>query len=523
MWAVGVILFALLSIVAWRFFNSATPTDTDPATTQPVRSVAVAPAASLSTPESVVLIGSVSSLNRAQITSEAAGRVVRVPVQLGQRVAAGTVIAQLENASERAAVVQAEGAYEAAQAAAAQNTIGVTEAENNVQLANTELRAAKDSAVTVVRDSFSTANNVVKNTVDQFFSSPERGINGLRIDGQGYTRTLVDTRADLRSILPTWRDRGNQLTSDDNLTEALSLAEENTRFVLEMVDIFIAILPDADPTTRFSAADLAAAQSSFAQARSSLTNTLAAIDRARTTLSSAEEAIQNAERALERAEIGGSGGAVSAADAQVKQALGALQAAQATLAQTTIRTPIAGEVNALNVRTGDYVSARDVVAEVANNAALEITTYVGERDRDRIAVGDPVTIGTAGVGTISTIAPAVSERTGKVEVKVHTTDPSLQTGDTVDLTITDAATTTENPAISNESSLLLPITAIRFTAENGYVFTVSNEDTLVRRDVTLGAVRGDQVEVLDGIDRTTEIVVDARGLAVGAEIDPLRN
>src|SRR3989344_6973832 len=62
------------------------------------------------------LVGSVSSKSEATVRAERSGQVVAVYKSLGDSVSAGAVAAEIENASERAAVLQAEGGVDAAQA-----------------------------------------------------------------------------------------------------------------------------------------------------------------------------------------------------------------------------------------------------------------------------------------------------------------------------------------------------------------------------------------------------------------------
>jgi multidrug efflux pump subunit AcrA (membrane-fusion protein) len=66
---------------------------------------------------SLIIVGNVESINEAAVRSETGGKVVRVRASLGDRVSAGQTLAELENSSQRAALLQAEGALEAAQAA----------------------------------------------------------------------------------------------------------------------------------------------------------------------------------------------------------------------------------------------------------------------------------------------------------------------------------------------------------------------------------------------------------------------
>lgn len=495
-------MLVVVCIVGLRFIISASSNDT----TEPVvqtPTVAVGTISDISGASDFKLIGTVKAVDQARIQSEASGRIVAVNVALGEQVAAGTVIAQLENASQRAALLQAEGAYEAAQAAAATSDIS-TESALTAQL------NAKRAAITATQNAYTTVSGVLYNTVDTIYANPQAAIPGVRIDGGSQTSTLNSTRVGLQSTLPAWQTEVSTLTTDSNLAAALATAESNTRTVLGLVDTIIAVLSN-DPD-EYAGTEFASLRSTLLGERSTLLATLATLDNTSTSLEQANDAVR-------QAQLGGTNGDVSAANAAVKQALGSLRAAQANYNKTIITTPIAGVVNTLEVDAGDFISVQTPIATVANNNALEITTFVGERDRARISVGQSVLVDGTEPGVISNIAPAINPTTGKIEVKIQSESESLQNGDTVNLTITSIIDGDE--AVENNQPMLVPLTAVKFTARDGFMFTVE-DGQLVANQVELGPVSGSYVEIISGIDASTEFVFDARGLTEGFKVEAVR-
>lgn len=494
----------LVLAVAGLIVNSAT-NEPDTIVEARLPTVAVGPAGSLSSSADVRLIGTVEAVSEAQVKTEASGRITSVNVQLGQRVGAGQVIATQENSAERAAVLQAEGAYDAAVAAAASSDVGLDEAENAIA-------SSRQDAVATFRSTYTTGNGTVRNLIDEFFTNPESGsIPGLRIDGRGYTSYLNNERVALRTVLAEWQAESNSLSPSGDVEGALDDARTRTERIVAIVDAFTEILANAG-NNRYTDAELAAYRERFTAARSSLNGSIASIERA-------ETAIENAEEARRRAQIAGSGSRVSAADAQIKQALGSLRAAQANLAKTITRAPITGTVSSLSVKTGDFVGSFADVAEIVNESALEVTLFLGERDLAAVSEGDVVTVEGGYAGTITRIAPAVSGATGKTEVKVALDTTELQSGDTVVISL-GAGDTAAAPA--DDAALFVPITAVKFTESEGVVFTVV-DNTLVANQVTVGAVRGSTIEIVDGITRDTVIVLDARGRATGQAVEPVAN
>lgn len=462
------------------------------------------PQVSLTTPleysggQSLSLIGTVRAFSEAEITSEKSGRVVGVNVSLGQWVSAGQVIGSLENAAERASVLQAEGVYDAAVAAAAQSGVGVDEAKNG-------LVSAQNNAVATFQSSYNTTNGIVRNNIDTFFSDPDARVPGLRIDGKGMTTSLNAERVAYQTLLPEWQAKSNTISITANLEAELAYAKTQVQRTTAFVDSFLTLFANQDNGSRYSDAELQGFVTSFTALRANLIGVESNINAALTSLQSAKDGVR-------RAELAAQGGTTSAADAQVKQALGALRAAQANLSKTIFRTPISGTVNSLSIRQGDFINSFVPVAIVANNNALEIVTYVSDSERSLIAEGDEVLVEGAYTGVVTHISPAVNANTGKTEVRIATENTDIVNGDTV------RVTKQASKAQAATKTIIVPLSAVKFDIADGFVFVVE-DGRLVERPVMLGIVRGGSVEITNGLAATDAFVKDARGLKADIEVE----
>jgi RND family efflux transporter MFP subunit len=453
--------------------------------------------------DSISLLGNVRAFTQAAVTTQRAGRVVQVNVILGQTVGAGQVLATLENAAESAAVVQAEGVYEAAVAAKEQaiaadlrDSVGVDESQNT-------LTSAQNTAISAYKSAYNTVNGIVLNNIDAFFASPNGTVPGLRISGLGQTSYLNSERVAYQDLLPEWRQRANTLNAAGDLASALVEAETNIERTVSMVDTFITLFNQAD-NGRYTDAQLQTFSTDFTTLRSSLLGSKNAVEAAAVGLRSAKDVGA-------RAGISTSVSSIPAADAQIKQALGALRAAQANYAKTVLRTPISGTINSLNINQGDFVNSFVKVAEVANNNALEIVTYVSDKQRDVLLVGDSVIIENEYEGRITQIAPAIDSGTKKTEVRIATENTNIKNGETVTITKEIASSSIHTTTVN------IPLTAVKFEIKDGFIFDVV-AGKLVQKPVTLGTVRGNSVEILEGLSATDTFVVDARGLLPGTTV-----
>jgi RND family efflux transporter MFP subunit len=450
--------------------------------------------------QSLSLIGNVRAFSEAQVTSEVAGRVVNVNVTLGQSVGAGAIIASLENASQRAAVIQAEGAYDAAVAGASQN---VRQNDSSVRNAEISLENAQDGVITAIQGSFNTVNNALVGTIDQFYANPTGLMPGIRISRTDTTYLRNERRA-FQTIIEEWHTATDNLSYDATTLNLLTESQNHTERLLQVTDHLIEATSNGRDDT-LAGREVTSYTPELISTRGALVNTIQSLRSARNTLTQAEESLQ-------RASIADTSTDSSLTDAQIKQALGSLRAAQANLEKTIIRTPISGTVNSLAIRTGDFINSFAPVAVVANNSALEIITFVSDDELELISEGDEVTIEGEFVGTVTQIAPAVDATTRKTEVRIATEETDIVNGDTV--------TITKNiePSEDIDTTIQLPLTAVRFERDDGFIFTIE-DGVLVAQAVTLGNILGNSVEVLSGIDRNQEFVVDARGLVTGTEVE----
>ena len=491
----ALVLFFIVLVFSIINFRGSSETTLTDAQKNSAAVVKVTTSRTYTSNQSLSLIGNVRAFSEAKITTENAGRVVSVSANLGDTVRAGQILATLENASERASVLQAEGAYEAAVASAAQTDIGVDEA-------NTDLLNAQSGAVSAIQSAYNTTNGIVLNSIDDFFANPNTRVPGLRIDGRGLTASLNAERVEYQTILPVWQNKANTISESSDLETELAYAKSIVRRTTAFIDSFINVFNQQSNNSRYTDEDLQVFTTEFTVLRATLIGTQATIDNSLTSLRSAKES-------LSRATIAGTGGITSSADAQVKQALGSLRAAQANLEKTILRTPISGTINSLSLRTGDFVGSFQEVAIVANNGALEIITFISDNERELLTVGDSVTIENQYEGIVTEIAPAIDSTTRKTEVRIATEGSDISNGDTV--RITKKVEQTENTQVS------VPLSAVKFEIEDGSIFTVEN-GILIQNAVKLGIIRGSSVEITEGLGADDTFVVDARGLRVGSEV-----
>ncbi|MEY2640902.1 MAG: hypothetical protein RL150_295 [Candidatus Parcubacteria bacterium] len=438
-------------------------------------------------------IGQVESQSEAIIRTEASGEIARVNKEVGSSVRAGEIIAEVENAAQRAEVLRAQGVLQGAQAQLAK-------LQNGSEDSRTLIKEA-------VRSSFTTADDAVRNKADQFIKDAETGTPEITTASSDYfiRQTAQQQRAELNTMFAEWTASLGSIqsvSSTDALIVYVLTAQRNLEQTRTFLDNMALVVNGFEPNNGLSQGTIDKWRSDISIARSSVNASL-------TSLVSSYNALRSQIDAAN-----GGGEDLQLVQAQVTQAEAGVLAAQASLEKTIIRSPITGEVNQLDIKRGDFVSPLQEVAMVANNSALEIITSINEQDRKTVAVGAAVSIEGTYKGVVTRIAPAVNRQTGKVEVAVGVDgDAPFANGQSVALSI--SRTVTATPAV--DGVITIPLSALKITTDGNVVFTVV-DGKLVALPVSIGSIIGEGIIITNGLTPTDMIVRDARGLKEGQAV-----
>ncbi len=491
--AVGgaVILIALIALV--YFFGGSPVEDVIPAE----RSVTITKVVDVSGLEPLSLIGTVRATREALVAPDFSGTVSGVYRGLGDFVAAGTIIAELKNDSQRAQVAQARAALDKTKSTIAVGGI-------NIESAELTLKSAEESARTSVSSAYATIDDVVRRKADQTFSNPTSPVPQFNLSSSNsQSVTLAENgRVAMQPILAR-----HAAASPENLT-ADALSAELERLQKEVVTLqsfmqnVVAALNGAIPANGVTEATIAAYRADVSTA-SATVNALAA------SLTATIENLRARKAAVEVAKTSLATG-TSGVSADVAAAEANLAAAIANLEKTLIRAPISGTINRLDLDVGSFVGASQPVIYITSAGGLEAVAFVSSSDIRDIAVGAKVMIGGNVQGSVVRVAGAVDPITKKAEVRISVpASAPLVAGQSATLAIERAQRTTERGTIS------IPLSAVKITPDGTVVFSLGEGNTLVARPVELGTLRGAFVEIVSGITLDDSIVTDARGLKEG--------
>jgi multidrug efflux pump subunit AcrA (membrane-fusion protein) len=479
-------------------------------TTMLPRAVTLATVSSLSENGGTLpLLGTVTSRSEATVRAETGGQLRVVYKKLGDYVVAGQIIAEFENAAERASVTTSEGGYEAAKAARDITRI-------NKGTSNSSLAESKISAINTITSAYNTLDDAIRSKSDGLLSNPDndRVELAVTVPDQVLVESIRRERINIETLLTNRVAKNKKITTESDLLNELTLIENETKQIKAYLDDMASALSKALPNGPYTQSSLDGSKISVNAARSLVSGTLSSITGARTALNNSIASNQ-----IAAGNGVDSNPTQAGADAQVKQALGNYQAALARLEKTIVRSPISGTLNSLSVETGDYISPYTEIGVVSNNGALEVVSYVTDEDKRQLTIGSKVSIEGGATGVITKLAGALDPRTKKIEVRIGITNGAseLVNGQSVRITTNRIIANTE----IKKGKIEIPLAALKITPQGSYVFSVinstSSEDTgtLVANRVTEGALLGERVQILDGVTGDMVIVTDARGLKEG--------
>jgi biotin carboxyl carrier protein len=198
------------------------------------------------------------------------------------------------------------------------------------------------------------------NSIDTYFtfSQNNSAISFRVLDSLGSALEFNQRRLAIEEILKSWGQSASTLT-EDNAAERLNSLENDLSVIARFIDDLAALVPRQSISDKYTDEQRIEDTARIAAARANVTESQRKIDGARTAI------------------VNSSGSNAAISNAQVKQALGALESARASLGKTIIKTPVAGTVTAVSISIGDIINVgSDVVFVAGDTAATETTATV---------------------------------------------------------------------------------------------------------------------------------------------------
>lgn len=405
-----------------------------------------------------------------KIGSQITGRIKKLHADVGSKVVAGQVIAELDLPELRAQVQQAEA------------TLALNQARLNEQLAGVSLQGTQTSS-----------------EIKQAQAGVALAQTSLRQVQQSADAQIATAEAQIRLA------RANAANSAANLKRVQQLFEEG----------YVAA---ADVDNARAQAEVNNAQLASAEENLQLVRTKVNADP-----QSAQEQLRQAEATLATARAGTaqipikSQQVIQAREA-VRQSAAALALQQAQYAKSLIMTPISGTVLQLEQQEGETIAAglsAPTLIIVADLDRLQADAFVDETDIGQVAIGQRAKVTVDAYpnrvfwGRVAKIASGST-----MQQNVVTYDVTIALENSGQLLKPDMTATVDITVAEKNGVLAVPVDALKQTTA-GYTVTVMNRGrdgklTFKVVPVKIGISNGDHTEVLSGLQEGQTVVLSGQ-------------
>lgn len=455
--------------------------------------------------QEVAATGKVKPNQSVNLGFDQSGRVGGVNTFVGEKVSKGKILASLETQGLIADL-------EKAKASLREEEIKLKEIKNTSPLTFGDAAKNLESEI---RESFSLADNAVRNKTDQFFKSipdnPRFEISITSGNFVHYFSVPVDLTIDINnrrkiieSLINNWQTRLLNLNEKNIITEADKAISD-----LGVISSFLDKMALAVNT--FTSADytydttVSTYKTTISGARSDITGAVSGLVTAKDKY--------NAAGGLSE---GGELDDVLVQESKVAQARASVNAYAAALEKALIRAPFDGMVTLQDAKVGGIISPNETLISMVGENEMYIEANISEINIGKIAVGNAVAVsfdafpGEVFEGFVSFVEPGdvlldgvvnykirvelgsvANGENGQLIMKFANADPKIKSGLTTNLKIKTA---------QKEQVLALPVYAIKKEGDKSFVNRLVGEK-LEKIEVKLGIVGNSGVaEVLNGLN-----------------------
>ena len=229
------------------------------------------------------------------------------------------------------------------------------------------------------------------------------------------------------------------------------------------------------------------------------------LDQAQVALIQAQTQQQAAEQKLQKMEAVSNAAQQKSAAGQLAAARGKFQGAQAQLAYSEIRSPIAGVVTDRPLYQGEMAAAGTPLITVMDVSRIVARAHIPEAQAESLKVGDPAEISSLDgkdkiSGKVTIVSPALDPNSTTVEIWVEAKNPKeeFRAGASVNLTM--VSKTAADAVVVPKSALLVDPKA------GSSVMVVDSDSHAHQRKVETGIQEDDRVEIVQGL-KEGEVVV----------------
>lgn len=466
--------------------------------------------------QQVSVSGKVVAAQDVDLGFSQSGRVTYVRGDVGARVAAGQLLAEIENADIRANISQRQAVLASQEAKLASLREGtrsedIAVAQATVDGAVSALDQANQSIINAISDAYAKADDAIHNKFDQFINNPRSATPQLAFttSASQLTIDIPAKRVSVEQMLVDWQGAIFKLHTASDLPAAAAQAQTNLAVIVALLADTSAALARAVPTASVSQTTINTYTSDIATARTTINTSIAAINTALTTQKAAVSTLDSARKNLALKKAGSTPADIAAQAAQVAAAQADVENAQAQLSKTRIVAPFSGVITKMDTKVGQIVSPNTPEISIIGGGAFQVESFIPESNVALIKVSNSATVTLDAYGEsvpfeakLVSIDPAETVRDGvstyRAVLQFISQDPRIKSGMTAGVVITTQ---------KKEGVLAVP-QGVVIERDGAYFVPIKEGETTTERQVTTGETSSlGHIEILSGLNDGDTVIL----------------
>jgi HlyD family secretion protein len=442
--------------------------------------------------EIVNVTGNVKPLSDVTLAFEIGGKVQNINVSVGDKVYEGQSLASLSNADLIANLDQAKANLKKVQA-------GFGDSADKIRL---DSEQAKSSLVNTIKDSYTKADDALRNKIYSLFNNPIKYNAPLIFNTDSFLQEDIEEgKDDIGDDLDAWY---RTLIKTDI---SLDLEVNYNTAKLNLVQLKSLLDKCAEAVNGLSVDSSDITQTQIDTWKLNISTARTNINTAITTLISSFDVYSSANLAVRIAK-----NSTLAEEANIEQAQASVASAEASLAKSTIKSPIAGVITAIDIKVGEIVSGSKNVISIISQGDYQIESFIPEADISKIKIGNKASTTLDAYGSsvvfdtaIIKIDPAATVIDGvptyKVTLRFMDQDSRIKSGMTVNLDI-----------LTNQKDnvLFLP-NRVLITEDDGKYVSILNPDgsgKILLKKIVVGLRGSDgNTEIISGLNEGDKVLL----------------
>lgn len=480
-------------------------------------------------------VGTVSPEESVYVIPMVSAEVLSQNVSVGDVVSAGDELCQLDSEAAQLQLASAQAQYDSAAAGVDAAKLGYDMAqaqyEGTVAQLDAQLGGQKTLQLYQLQSSVDTAESGVESIDEQ-----RNALNSQITDAQNQRDQLLASHDQLLqkqtqlieyiNTLDALDDNGKrqmfasvaQSDQEDDINNAYEQAKAEANASLEQIDAQLPQLENAYIQAVSGISSLSEGRKqlddAWEEANNGLEQAQAYLNITKDQVYADTQKVVDANKEAAALSLDSAEASINSAQLGVEGAQIAVDSAEYQLAMYTLKAPIGGVIEAVNLKEHDFATPSTPAYVISNKDTMMVTFYVSEGIRNTLTVGQKVSVDRNGRlydAAITEIGSMIDQNTGLFAVKacVSAPDESLLTGCSVKV----AADT-----YSQGNVLLIPYDAVYYDDSQSYVYVAVN-GVAERRDIETGIFDEQTITVLSGLTAEDQLITSwSANLREGASV-----